>query len=116
MRDHDVLDSDVRDARFRALASPSRRALLRLVRDEPRPVGELAAELGISQPATSQHLGILRDAGLVVAAANGRQRLYRSDPDAITDVRAWFDEYWSSSLERLDRAARRAAIVRRSAS
>ena len=102
------------DDRFRALANPSRRRLLHLVRDESRAVGALADDLGISQPAVSQHLGILRNAGLVTVDVDGPRRLYRVDPVAIDDVRAWFDAYWAASLDRLAVAAEHAAGSRRS--
>ncbi len=104
------------DARFRALANPARRELLRLVRDSARPVGELAGALGVTQPAASQHLAILREAGLVDVSVDGRRRLYRANPVALTEVRGWFDEYWSTSIDRLAVVAERQAGARRSAS
>ena len=111
------VSSDVaEDERFRALANPTRRALLRLVRDEPTPVGELADRLGLSQPAASQHLAVLRDAGLVRAERAGRSRLYHADHDAIAELRAFFDEYWSSAVDRLAAAAERGAGRRARAS
>lgn len=103
---------DVDDG-FRALASPARRRVLQLVRDEARPVGELAEELGVSQPAVSQHLAVLRDAGLVSVRVDGRRRLYRADVERLAEVRAFFDEYWSTGLDRLAAAAQRAAGERR---
>jgi DNA-binding transcriptional ArsR family regulator len=104
------------DDRFRALANPTRRALLRLVRDEARPVGELASELGASQPATSQHLAVLREAGLVTVEADGRRRLYRADLASLAEVRRFFDEYWSSSIDRLAAVAESDGAARRRAS
>jgi DNA-binding transcriptional ArsR family regulator len=104
------------DARFRALGSPVRRHLLRLVRDEARPVGDLAKALGVSQPATSQHLGLLLEAGLVTVEPDGRRRLYRADPVALADVQAWFTSYWSDSLESLAGVAERRARGRSVAS
>lgn len=104
------------DDRFRALASPVRRTLLRLVRDDELPVGQLAEAIGSSQPATSQHLAVLRDAGLVTVRADGRRRLYRADPDALAGIRRFFDDYWSTSLDRLASAAEATARRRRSAS
>lgn len=98
-------------AAFRALASPARRRVLRLVRDEARSVGELAAELGVSQPAASQHLGVLRDAGLVTVTVDGRHRRYRVDRAGIAAVRAFFDDYWSDALDRLEAAALEAAAA-----
>lgn len=95
------MDESRHDERFRALASPARRRLLRLVRDEARAVGDLRAELGVSQPAVSQHLAILRDVGLVTVTVDGRRRLYRADVAAIAEMRDFFDEYWSTSVDRL---------------
>lgn len=101
------------DEGFGALANPTRRRLLALVRDDARPVGSLADEIELSQPATSQHLAVLREAGLVTVAADGRRRLYRVDVAALAQLRTFFDEYWTSSLDRLaatsDRIAHRSA-------
>ena len=104
------------DERFKALANANRRILLRLLRDEPRPVGDLARELSVSQPAVSQHLAVLRDAGLVTVEPDGRRRLYRADTGALADVQAFFDDYWSAGVDRLANAAERAATNRRAAS
>ena len=104
------------DDPFKALANDRRRAVLRLVRDEPRQVGAIAAELGLSQPAASQHLAVLRDAGLVTVRVDGRRRWYQADLDALAQVRSFFDDYWSGAVDRLDDAAERAADARRSAS
>ncbi len=93
------------DAGFRALANPTRRTMLRLVRDEPCSVGALAAQLEMTQPAVSQHLAVLRDAGLVQVEPDGRRRLYRADIESISDVRRFFDDYWSQSVDRLASAA-----------
>jgi DNA-binding transcriptional ArsR family regulator len=78
-----------------------RRALLLLVRDTALPVGELVAALDASQPATSQHLAVLRNAGLVAAIAAGRRRLHLADHDALAEARRFFDEYWSTAVDRL---------------
>jgi len=104
------------DESFRALANPTRRAILRLVRDEAQPVGALAVAVGASQPATSQHLAVLRDAGLVDVERDGRRRLYRADLRGLTEARRFFDEYWSDSLDRLAKAAESIARERRVAS
>lgn len=104
------------DDRFRALANATRRTLLRLVRDEPQSVGDLADRLDASQPAVSQHLAVLRDAGLVQVEAVGRRRLYRADLDSIAEVRAFFDEYWSQSVDRLAAAAEARSARRATAS
>jgi DNA-binding transcriptional ArsR family regulator len=107
--------TDADDAAFRALASPSRRRILTLVRDEPLSVTAVATALGVSQPAASQHLGVLRDAGLVRVEVDGRRRLYGADHAAIASVRNFFDDYWSSALDRLGSAAERAAARRETA-
>ncbi|MDW3216424.1 MAG: metalloregulator ArsR/SmtB family transcription factor [Ilumatobacteraceae bacterium] len=104
------------DDGFRALASPTRRTLLRLVRDEAQPVGALAEQLAISQPAVSQHLAVLRDAGLVSVEPDGRRRLYRADTDALLELRGYFDGYWSDAVDRLADVAERAARQRQAAS
>ena len=101
------------DEGFKALASPTRRALLRLVRDEAQPVGVLAERLDVSQPAVSQHLAVLRDAGLVTVEPDGRRRLYRADIAAVSELRSFFDGYWSGAVDRLADAAERAASQRR---
>ncbi|MEZ5079216.1 MAG: metalloregulator ArsR/SmtB family transcription factor [Thermoleophilia bacterium] len=104
------------DERFKALANGTRRAVLKLVRDEAQPVGELARALGVSQPAMSQHLGVLREAGLVAVEARGQRRFYRAEAVGIRAAQRFFDDYWSSSLDRLAEAAGAAAGSRRSAS
>ena len=104
------------DEQFKALANTTRRTLLRLVRDDAQPVGALAERVGVTQPAVSQHLAVLRDAGLVTVERVGRHRMYRADPVALADVRRFFDDYWSSAAHRLVNAAERAADGRRAAS
>ena len=104
------------DESFRALGNARRRELLRLVRDEARPVGELAEQLRVSQPAVSQHLAVLRDAGLVTVERDGRRRLYRADRTAIADAQSFFEEYWSGAVDRLAAAAEQRAGRRRAAS
>ena len=101
---------------FRALASPTRRTLLRLVRDDAQAVGVLAERLEISQPAVSQHLAVLREAGLVTVERDGRRRLYRADVPALCELRTFFDGYWSDAIERLADAAERVAAERAVAS
>jgi DNA-binding transcriptional ArsR family regulator len=104
------------DDRFRALAHPARRALLRLVRDQARSVGELAEAIDVSQPATSQHLAVLRDAGLVTVEREGRSRLYRADTESLSELREFFDVFWATAADRLQAVAERAAAERRHAS
>jgi DNA-binding transcriptional ArsR family regulator len=80
------------------LGDPSRRAIFELLARAPRSVGELAAELPISQPAVSQHLRVLRDVGLVVDRPDGTRRLYQVDPAGLAILRAHLDLFWERSL------------------
>ena len=82
-----------------ALADPSRRAIFEALRDGPRAVGELAADLPISRPAVSQHLKVLKEAGLVTDRAVGTKRLYRLEPAGIAALRAYLDGMWSDALK-----------------
>jgi DNA-binding transcriptional ArsR family regulator len=87
-----------------ALAHPGRRAILRLVLDRELPVNELAERTGLSQPAASQHLKVLRDAGLVHGRVDGRRRLYRVDLDGLDRLRRELDAYWEPALDALKAA------------
>ncbi len=91
---------------FDALADPSRRRILDLLRDDERPVGDLVAALGMSQPAVSRHLRLLREAGLVAARVDAQRRLYRLRPEALRELDAWLEPYrllWSGRLDELER-------------
>jgi DNA-binding transcriptional ArsR family regulator len=88
-----------------ALANPGRRAMLRLVLDREMPVSELAERVGVSQPAASQHLKVLRDAGLVKGRVDGRRRLYRVDVEGLGRLRRELDAYWGPALDALKEAA-----------
>jgi DNA-binding transcriptional ArsR family regulator len=88
-----------------AIAHPGRRAILRLVLDRELGVGELADRVGLSQPAASQHLKVLRDAGLVRGRVDGRRRLYRVDVDGLERLRRELDAYWGPALAALKDAA-----------
>jgi DNA-binding transcriptional ArsR family regulator len=81
-----------------ALGDPTRRAIFERLAAGPRAVGELARELPVSRPAVSQHLKVLKAAGLVVDTAAGTRRLYRLDPDGVGAVRAYFDAFWTQAL------------------
>jgi DNA-binding transcriptional ArsR family regulator/uncharacterized protein YndB with AHSA1/START domain len=81
-----------------ALSDPTRRAIFERLADRPRAVGELAAELPVSRPAVSQHLKVLKDAGLVVDHPAGNRRIYRLDPDGVGALRAQLDHFWSKAL------------------
>ena len=88
-----------------ALADPTRRAVFERLREGPRPVGELARDLPVSRPAVSQHLRVLKDAGLVTERKEGTRRLYRIDPAGITAVRDYFDGFWTDALAAFKAAA-----------
>jgi DNA-binding transcriptional ArsR family regulator len=93
------------DRIFAALADPTRRAVLERIAQAPQTVGALAAQLPVSRPAVSQHLKVLKDAGLVRDQARGASRIYRIDPHGLGPVRRWLDEQWERSLENFKRLA-----------
>jgi len=80
------------------LADPTRRTIVERLAERPRAVGELAAELPISRPAVSQHLKVLKDAGLVAEQAEGTRRIYRLDPIAVSALRDQLDAFWARTL------------------
>jgi DNA-binding transcriptional ArsR family regulator len=86
------------DRAFSALHDPTRRAVLERLRDGPRPVGEIARGLPVTRPAVSQHLKVLRDAGLVADRSEGTRRIYYIDPKGLGAMRAWLDQFWESAL------------------
>lgn len=90
-----------------ALGDPTRRHVFELLREGPRSVGELAAELPVSRPAVSQHLRVLEDAGLVVHTRQGTRRLYEVDTTGVGALRDWVDGFWSEALARFKQAAER---------
>ena len=92
---------------LRALSDPGRRRILTLVRDEEHSAGEIAAEFTVSWPAVSQHLRVLKEAGLVTERREGTRRLYRARPEGLDDVRSFLDEFWDDKLERLKREVER---------
>jgi DNA-binding transcriptional ArsR family regulator len=91
---------------FAVLAEPARRRLLDLLLDRPRPVGELAALLGLSQPGTSKHLRVLREAGLVRVRHDAQRRWYELRPEPLAEIDAWLQPYrtfWSGRLDAFER-------------
>ncbi len=93
------------DAALHAIAEPRRREILRLIRDEALTAGAIAGHFDVSRPAISQHLGVLRDAGLVVERREGTRRWYRARPDGTRELRAWLETFWDDGLDRLAAAA-----------
>lgn len=91
---------------YAAMAEPSRRRILDLLRERERPVGELVDRLSLSQPGVSKHLRVLREAGLVDVRAEGRHRLYGLRAEPLAEVDAWLEPYralWSRRLDALER-------------
>ena len=88
-----------------ALSDPTRRAIFEWLRQGPRAVGELAGELPVSRPAVSQHLRVLKEAGLVTDVKAGTRRLYRVDPRGLDGLRAYFERFWDDALFPLKQAA-----------
>ena len=87
-----------------ALGDPTRRAIFERLADHPSAVGELAHAFPVSRPAVSQHLKVLKDAGLVVDQPDGNRRIYRVDPDGVGALREYLDRFWSRSLAGFKRA------------
>jgi len=90
-----------------ALGDPTRRAVFEQLRAGPRSVGELATGLPVSRPAVSQHLRVLKDAGLVSERREGTRRIYELAPAGLVELRAYFDQFWSIALDAYKEAAER---------
>ena len=90
-----------------ALGDPTRRAIFDRLRRGPLAVGQLAAGLPVSRPAVSQHLRVLKDAGLVSERRDGTRRVYRIDPNGVEGLRAYFDRFWDEVLSAYQAAAER---------
>jgi DNA-binding transcriptional ArsR family regulator len=88
-----------------ALGDPTRRAIFERLGDGPCAVVELAGELPVSRPAVSQHLKVLKDAGLVIDHPAGNRRIYQLDPDGVAQLREYLDLFWQRSLAAFKRAA-----------
>jgi DNA-binding transcriptional ArsR family regulator len=89
------------EAALQAIAEPRRRQILRLVRSQEMPAGEIAKHFDVTRPAISQHLRVLKEAGLVSERRDGTRRLYRARPEGLEDLRAFFEDLWDDSLDRL---------------
>jgi DNA-binding transcriptional ArsR family regulator len=93
------------EAALKAIAEPRRRQILALVRDEELPAGEIAAHFDVSRPAVSQHLNVLKEAGLVSERRNGTRRLYRARPEGLVELRTFLEGFWDDRLDALKREA-----------
>ena len=90
---------------MRAIAEPRRRRILQLVRDEELSAGEIAAQFDISRPAVSQHVNVLKEAGLVSERRDGTRRLYRARPEGLGELRMFLEGFWDERLEALKHQA-----------
>jgi DNA-binding transcriptional ArsR family regulator len=96
--------SSTTDAVFAALANPTRRDVLDLLRERPQPVGDIAAQFDMARPSVSEHLKVLRRAGLVTEVRQGRQRVYSVQPELLVDLARWlapYERFWRASLTSL---------------
>ncbi len=89
------------EAAIKAIAEPRRRDILRLVRDAEMPAGQIAAHFEVTRPAISQHLRVLKEAGLVSERRDGARRLYRARPEMLDEVRRFLERFWEVELDRL---------------
>jgi DNA-binding transcriptional ArsR family regulator len=90
---------------FAAIADPTRRRVMESLRAGPRAVGEIARGMPVSRPAVSQHLKVLKEAGLVTDRAEGTRRVYYLDPKGLAALRAWLDQFWDRALADFQREA-----------
>jgi DNA-binding transcriptional ArsR family regulator len=95
------------EAVLKAIAAPRRRQILSLVRDGELSAGEIAAHFDVSRPAVSQHLNVLKEAGLVNERRNGTRRLYRTRPEGLVPVKSFLEGFWNDRLEVLKLEAER---------
>jgi DNA-binding transcriptional ArsR family regulator len=93
------------EAALKAIAAPRRRQILRLVRDDELSAGEIASHFDVTRPAISQHLNVLKEAGLVNERRNGTRRLYRVRPEGLAELRDFLAEFWDVRLETLKHEA-----------
>jgi DNA-binding transcriptional ArsR family regulator len=93
------------EAALRAIAEPRRREILRLVRDDERTAGEIAAHFEITRPAVSQHLRVLKEADLVSERRDGTRRYYRARMETIRDLQRFLEDFWDEGLDRLKAVA-----------
>ena len=97
------------DAALNALGDPTRRAILQRLREGPKPVVEIWKGLPVSRPAVSQHLKVLKDAGLVIDRAQGARHLYAVDPNGLLALRGFLEDFWAEALASFTAAGEKAA-------
>src|SRR5438034_2852209 len=95
------------EAALKAIAEPNRRRILRLVWDAELSSGEIASHFDVTRPAVSQHLTVLKEAGLVDERRNGTRRLYRARPEGLAELKQFLEEFWGDRLDALKREAER---------
>jgi DNA-binding transcriptional ArsR family regulator len=93
------------ETELKAIAAPRRRHILTLVRDGELTAGEIASHFDITRPAISQHLNVLKEAGLVSERRNGTRRLYRARPEGLAELKEFLESFWSERLDALKREA-----------
>ena len=93
------------EAALKALVEPRRRAILTLVRDTERTAGEIAQQFDVTRPAISQHLSVLKEAGLVSERRDGTRRFYRARPEGLQELQRFLEQFWKEGLQRLREAA-----------
>jgi DNA-binding transcriptional ArsR family regulator len=96
------------EAALKAIVAPRRRHILALVRDEELTAGEIASHFEVTRPAISQHLNVLKEAGLVNERRNGTRRLYRARPEGLTELKEFLEDFWSEKLDALKHEAEQA--------
>ncbi len=95
------------EAALKAIAEPNRRRILALVRDEELSAGEIASHFEVTRPAVSQHLSVLKEAGLVHERRNGTRRLYSVRPEGLADLKTFLESFWDERLQALKAEAER---------
>ena len=100
-------------AALKAIAEPRRQAILKLVRDRERTAGEIAARFEVTRPAVSQHLRVLKEAGLLSERREGTRRFYRARPETVRELQRFLERFWDDRLDRLKIAAEREERSRR---
>ena len=93
------------EAALKAIAAPRRRQILTLVREDELSAGEIASHFDVTRPAVSQHLNVLKEAGLVSERRNGTRRLYRARPEGLAELKDFLEEFWDARLQALKREA-----------